>query len=96
MVLSVLGEVYQSPAAQLLNNALGVYLLVRGRNLCFLFNTGCVLSLACELFSSPLSFFEHLSRTWVHLPLPVWGIFQARCFAESHNVRGWKGPLWVI
>lgn len=81
-VFSFLEEVYQSPAAQPVNNAWGVYLLVCGRNLCFPFNIGLVLSLTCELFSSPLSFFEHLSSTWVHLPLPVRGIFQAQCFTH--------------
>lgn len=82
MVFSFLEEVYQSPAAQPVNNAWGVYLLVRGRNFLFLFSIGLVLSLACELFSFPLSFFEHLSRMLIHLPLPVRGIFQARCFAH--------------
>lgn len=29
-----------------------------------------------------LFYFEHLSRTWVHLPLPVRGIFQTWCFTH--------------
>lgn len=42
-----------------------------------------VLSFLLHVALFPLFFFVHLSRTCIHLLLPIRGIFQALCFAHS-------------